>query len=117
MTRTLLTAIFLTLFSQAAWAEAVFYCSSEQIIKIENDKAERYQNENFKLAVVDNSEIITFRGGPFNLKSFNIHYAADENWWDAGSEKTTFSLRDGRLYGAITHSRSMLVISAKCDKF
>ncbi|MDA0846331.1 MAG: hypothetical protein O3C44_10415 [Proteobacteria bacterium] len=86
MTRTLLTAILITLFSQTAWADVVFYCSSGQMVGIEKDKFDRLSSEKFKLALLGDETIndfktIVFRGGILDSYSFEVHYAADENWW------------------------------------
>ena len=122
MTRALLTAILLTLFSQTACADVVFYCSSGQMVGIEKDKFDRLSSEKFKLALLGDETIndfktIVFRGGILDSYSFEVHYAADENWWQAGSEKSTFVFRNSWLYGSISNGENIISFSSKCDKF
>ena len=122
MTRTLLTAILLTLFNQTAWAGIIYYCASEQILAIEKDKTTRLSPEKFKLALEGNATIndfnkIVFRGGFLDKHSFDMHYAADDNWWQAGSEKSTFVFRSGWLYAAVSTGKYIISFSSKCDKF
>ena len=122
MTRTLLTAVFLSLFSQTARAEVVYNCASEQRLVIEKDKTERLSPEKFKLAIEGNTsnndlKIIVFRGGFLDKHSFDMHYAADEDWWQAGSEKSTFVFRSGWLHAAVSTGKYIISFSSKCDKF
>jgi hypothetical protein len=121
LTRALIIALCLAFYSQAALAEIVYYCASEQIVRIEKDKSERLTPKRFKLvlegdASTNDFKIIVFRGGLLDKLSFDMHYAADDDWWQAGSEKSTFVFRNGWLHAAVSTGKYIISFSSKCDK-
>jgi len=121
MTRTLFTAIFLTLFSQTAWAEVVFYCTGTNFIQIENHKPTTYINEKFKFSI-DEKRILYGSNHKFlkNMK-MAVTYWKDENNWAVSAADHITRFKDG-VYSfksgfAIKNDVQTTVITAKCDKF
>jgi hypothetical protein len=115
LARTLLTAIFLNLFSQMAWADVVYQCSSKQFVVLEKGKLERREPKRFELVVDDKRKKIQFKD--FEMpQSFSIGYFVDENWWWGGDEISNFVFKDGWLHGALANTWA-ISFSAECDKF
>ena len=120
MTRTLLTAIFLALFSQTAWGEDIYYCSETHFVEIDSGTLKNYKTKNFKLNVT--VERLKFGGtGFFKHKELPITSWTEKNLWKASGDFYIVSFNEGQLIGAVSaYSKKGVVgilISAECDKF
>jgi hypothetical protein len=121
MTRTLLTAIFLTLFSQTAGAKTVYYCTGTQFTEIKANKLENYEPQNFKFSV-DQKGVNFGSDGFFAGSKMLIEMWVSESIWkarDAGDVVVAF--QDGAFVAALAFvgedGAMGLLVAAKCDKF
>jgi hypothetical protein len=118
MTRTLLTAIFLTLFSQTASANTVFYCTGTNLVKVEDHKLEKFKTQNFKFSV--NQNTIKFgSGGYFDKHEAGITRWTDEYNWASTNNMANITFLKGYFTSAEVYSYidKAFLITAKCDKF
>jgi hypothetical protein len=118
MTRTLLTALFLTLFSQTAWAETVFYCTETVSVDINNHELTQYKPQNFKFKITGR-EVTFGSGGYFDNVTKNITTYHNENNWAATEKYSMLWFNEGNFIytSAFIYVKKSAVISAKCDKF
>ena len=70
--------------SSEAFAETVYYCVTEQIISVTGDDYTPHSSEKFKMALINNFETVTFKGGYLDMFSASVRYAADDGTWWAG---------------------------------
>jgi len=121
MTRTLLAAIFLTLFSQTAWANAVYYCSGTHLVQVENSIFERFSPLNFKFSV-DRTKIKYGNSTFFNGAIESITFWQGENHWvSMNGDFAITKFKNGEYLmttnGFWEEGIKATLISAKCDKF
>jgi len=121
MTRTLLTVLFLALFSQTAGANTVYYCAGTQFTEIKASKLKNFKPQNFKFSV-DQKSVTFGSDGFFAGSKFLIESWVSEVLWkaaDAGFGTTAF--QDGEFVAALSFvgedGATGLLIGAKCDKF
>lgn len=121
MTRTLLTAIFSTLFSQAAWADSVYYCIGTNLAEIRGANLQSYTPQKFKFNV--NQNRIRFGSdGFFSGSEFPISSWIAENFWTAyETDYAILKFYKGEFMFASSafeiDGATGMLISAKCDKF
>ena len=120
LVRSLFTAILITLISQQALAQAVFYCNGTNLIEIKKDKATNYKTQNFKFSA--DSKLIKFGdGGYFSGDQMSISDWISEDFWAATNEIAMVRFHKGQfMYAASVleeDGASGLLISATCDKF
>jgi len=121
MTRTLLTAIFLTLFSQTAWAKTVYYCTGTQFTEIKANKLENFKPQNFKFSV--DQQGVTFGSDSFfaGSKMLIEKWVSESIWKARAAGDMVVAFQDGAFVAAVAFvgddSAMGLLIAAKCDKF
>ncbi|MDC0649102.1 hypothetical protein N8Z70_02835 [Candidatus Puniceispirillum sp.] len=118
MTRTLLTAIFLTLFSQTASAETVFYCTETVSLNVNNHELTNYKPQNFKFRITE--RVVTFgSGGYFDNATKIITSYSNENNWASTDKYSMMWFNKGYFIftSAFILTKQSAIITAKCDKF
>lgn len=96
MIKIVLAAISMTLISQQALAQAVFYCSGTKFIKIADNEATNYKTQNFKFSV--NRNLIEFGdSGYFSGNQMPISHWANEDRWTATDATSMIRFRRGQF--------------------
>ena len=121
MTRTLLAAIFLTLFSQTAWAdEAKIIYGCEIIETVELGDAAKApktdQKDRFYFSIGDGH--LKFSESYFGGESAEITFAgkANKELFSAANRWGSYNFKDGNFFFAESTSFSSWAGRAKCEK-
>ena len=116
MIRTLLTAILITLFSQTAWAEVVYFCNVNQHITIDGQKLDRYKPHRFKMMVSARDKKVKFAGGALDKMSFEFKNFWKKNDWYAKGSYAIIQF-EGRRFEYVSITSDITAFSAECDTF
>jgi len=128
LTRTLLTAIFLTLFSQTARAEkAVYFCTVKNIVMIDDHNLRVYESplykqrepKRFRMVVDAEEKQVSFKGDELNNDRLNISEFWSKDSWEAKGdpdEQEIAKFDVGILY-YIDISTGPYVLTADCEDF
>ena len=120
MTRTLLTALFVTLFTQTAWAKNVYYCNGSHFTEFKGGKLENYKPENFKFSV-DQKRLIFGAKGFFDELELKIVNWSKKDSWQASNDVTIVTFNEGQFVSATSGTDLKgvigILIAADCDEF
>ena len=120
MIRTLLTALFLTLFCSLAWAKSVYRCNGIHVIQSKGGKLAKYPPENFEFSV--DQKAVTFGDKWFfadvELTIFNW---ATKDLWQASDNVVTVSFNQGQFISTLNvveeKGVTAILVAADCDQF
>ena len=121
MTRraTLLTTVFLTLFSQAALGKAVYFCEMTQNIDVKKHTLKPWKVERFKFSV--SPEEVAFGTSappPFTEKKLAVRiYEKEGQIFNAAGYFNLLNFKDGDFHYVESHFSEVVLVTAKCDKF